>query len=231
MCHTASFRAKPDDVPTIYPAAASHQTGEQEYLRFLIACASDPRFTADTILGEIAKNTRLSLLGLDLPFIIVSGTIGEETAVSAMRAGDQARRLFIVPPASALATGGNVYNEALLSGLAARAEPFVRADLNPPLIHGLTEAAERLVGVLRPDDIVARLGGDEFVVLLDGLDDLREPVSLAQRIHRALKEPVMVDGWRAFDVTKPAARQWWLYGADGKATCNPDRDERSHAAA
>ena len=43
------------------PAAPSHQTGEQEYLRFLFACASDPRFTADTILGEIAKNHRLSL--------------------------------------------------------------------------------------------------------------------------------------------------------------------------
>jgi len=43
VCHTASFRAAPDDVPTIYPAAASHQTGEQEYLRFLIRSASDPR--------------------------------------------------------------------------------------------------------------------------------------------------------------------------------------------
>lgn len=60
MCHAASFRAAPDDVPTIYPAAASHQTGEQEYLRFLINAASDPRFTADTILAEIARNTRLS---------------------------------------------------------------------------------------------------------------------------------------------------------------------------
>lgn len=62
MCHAASFRARPDDVPTIVPAAASHQTGEQEYLRFLIAAASDPRFTADTILAEIARNTRLSPL-------------------------------------------------------------------------------------------------------------------------------------------------------------------------
>jgi len=62
VCHTASFRAKPDDVPTIYPAAPSHQTGEQEYLRFLTACASDPRFTADTILAEIARNVRLSFV-------------------------------------------------------------------------------------------------------------------------------------------------------------------------
>jgi hypothetical protein len=43
MCHAATFRAQVDDVPTVYAAAASHQTGEQEYLRFLIACASDPR--------------------------------------------------------------------------------------------------------------------------------------------------------------------------------------------
>jgi len=62
MCHTASFRATPDAVPTIYPGAASHQTGVQEYLRFLIRCASDPRFTPATILNEIAKNTRLSLI-------------------------------------------------------------------------------------------------------------------------------------------------------------------------
>ena len=75
MCHAASFRAKPDDVPTIYPAAASHQTGEQEYLRFLIACASDPRFTADTILAEIAKNTQLSFIDrLLYRFAIIPGT-------------------------------------------------------------------------------------------------------------------------------------------------------------
>lgn len=75
MCHAASFRAKPDDVPTIYPAAASHQTDEQAYLRFLIACASDPRFTASTILTEIAKNTRLSLVDRMLyRFAIIPGT-------------------------------------------------------------------------------------------------------------------------------------------------------------
>jgi cytochrome c2 len=62
MCHTASFRARPADVPTIYPAAVSHQTGPQEYQRFLIAAASDPRFTASTILDEIARNTKLSLV-------------------------------------------------------------------------------------------------------------------------------------------------------------------------
>jgi len=75
VCHTATFRARAQDVPTIYPAAASHQTGEQEYLRFLIACASDARFTADVILAEIAKNTRLSFIDRMLyRFAIIPGT-------------------------------------------------------------------------------------------------------------------------------------------------------------
>ncbi|MQA30842.1 MAG: cytochrome c [Luteitalea sp.] len=62
VCHTARWREKPGDVPTIVPAAPAHQTGEQEYLRFLLACASDPRFNASTILGEISRNYRLSAL-------------------------------------------------------------------------------------------------------------------------------------------------------------------------
>jgi hypothetical protein len=75
MCHAASFRARPDDVPTIYPAAASHQTGEQEYLRFLIACASDPRFTGSTLMAEIAKNVQLPLTDrLLYRFAIIPGT-------------------------------------------------------------------------------------------------------------------------------------------------------------
>jgi mono/diheme cytochrome c family protein len=62
VCHTASVRSRPDEPPMIYAAGPSHQTTEQQYLRFLFACASDPRFTADTILGEIAKNYELSTL-------------------------------------------------------------------------------------------------------------------------------------------------------------------------
>jgi len=75
MCHTATFRATPDAVPTIYPAAAAHHTGAQEYVRFLVASANDPRFTAGNILDEIAKNTRLSLADrLLYRFVIIPGT-------------------------------------------------------------------------------------------------------------------------------------------------------------
>lgn len=37
---------------------------------------------------------------------------------------------------------------------------------------------------------------------------------------------VMVDGWEMVDLRQPAARTWWLYGTDGKASCHPERDER-----
>jgi hypothetical protein len=75
VCHAASLRTHPDDVPAVIAAAPSHQTGEQQYLRFLFACATDPRFTADTILGEIARNYRLSTMDqLIYRFIIIPQT-------------------------------------------------------------------------------------------------------------------------------------------------------------
>jgi len=61
LCHTATVRATPTDAPMVYPGAPAHQTGAQEYMRFLVAAASDPRFSADTILNEIARNVKLSL--------------------------------------------------------------------------------------------------------------------------------------------------------------------------
>ena len=75
MCHTASVRTHPDDVPRIIAAAPSHQTAPQMYLRFLMACAADPRFTADTLLAEIDKNTKLSTLDrLLYRFVIIPQT-------------------------------------------------------------------------------------------------------------------------------------------------------------
>jgi hypothetical protein len=62
ICHTSSVRTTPNGVPTIIAGGPAHQTGEQQYLRFLFACANDPRFTADTILAEIDRNVRLSAI-------------------------------------------------------------------------------------------------------------------------------------------------------------------------
>jgi hypothetical protein len=61
MCHTASYRLRIDDPPTIVAAAPAHQMSPQHYFRFLFDAAADPRFNASTILAEVAKNYRLSL--------------------------------------------------------------------------------------------------------------------------------------------------------------------------
>jgi mono/diheme cytochrome c family protein len=61
ICHTGSYRLRPDDPSTIVPTAPAHQMAPQQYLRFLFACASDPRFNADTIMNEIAKNYRMPI--------------------------------------------------------------------------------------------------------------------------------------------------------------------------
>lgn len=60
VCHTASVRLRPEDPQMVVPAAPSHQTAPQGYLRFLMNAAADPRFTSDRILDEIGRNRQLS---------------------------------------------------------------------------------------------------------------------------------------------------------------------------
>ena len=62
FCHTTTYRLKAADKPIVVPAGPSNTTSPQDYLRFLFACASDPRFNSTTIMAEIARNYHLSLL-------------------------------------------------------------------------------------------------------------------------------------------------------------------------
>ncbi|HTM04737.1 MAG TPA: hypothetical protein VL173_14600 [Vicinamibacterales bacterium] len=59
-CHMASARLQPDTPLLITPSRQPQTHASEAYLRFLIACASDPRFTAQTLMAEIAKNYHLS---------------------------------------------------------------------------------------------------------------------------------------------------------------------------
>ena len=52
----------------------------------------------------------------------------------------------------------------------------------------------RLAGAVRHTDTVFRLGGDEFVVVCENLVDVLELDAVADRIHKALAEPVFVNG-------------------------------------
>jgi mono/diheme cytochrome c family protein len=74
FCHTASVRSTPDALPRLIVGAPAHQAGAQEYRRFLAAAAADPRFNATTILREIARNYRLSLVErLLYRFVLIPG--------------------------------------------------------------------------------------------------------------------------------------------------------------
>jgi hypothetical protein len=62
LCHVASVRFSPAEVPTLYLAGATTTFDALGYQRFLFKSGSDARFNADTIMAEIAKMYELSAL-------------------------------------------------------------------------------------------------------------------------------------------------------------------------
>ncbi|QZY56497.1 GGDEF domain-containing response regulator [Crassaminicella profunda] len=57
----------------------------------------------------------------------------------------------------------------------------------------LKEIANRLKRCVRQDDTVARIGGDEFVVLLPGINRGENIGKIANKILKAIREPVIID--------------------------------------
>ena len=62
----------------------------------------------------------------------------------------------------------------------------------------LRGVGERLEPCVRPVDTVARMEGDEFILLLDGVNNVSEPVRLADRIHQALSTPFHIEDQEVF---------------------------------
>jgi len=58
--------------------------------------------------------------------------------------------------------------------------------------------ARRCARLVRPGDTFARLGGDEFCVLLDRISGDDDASRVADRVHRALKAPFVIDDREVF---------------------------------
>jgi diguanylate cyclase (GGDEF)-like protein len=72
-------------------------------------------------------------------------------------------------------------------------------EINDTLGHAagdtmLTTTAQRLKSQLRDTDIAARFGGDEFAILLNRVSTPADAATVAERILRALDQPLLVAG-------------------------------------
>jgi diguanylate cyclase (GGDEF)-like protein len=72
-------------------------------------------------------------------------------------------------------------------------------DINDTMGHPagdelLNVVAGRLRAVVRTTDVVARLGGDEFAIIQAAVAHSSDVVDLAERIHGAIRKPMMIDG-------------------------------------
>ena len=77
-------------------------------------------------------------------------------------------------------------------------------EINDTLGHQVGDTLLQLVGrrlasTVRDTDTVARLGGDEFAVLVEGIEDRRSAVDLAEVVRSGLAAPFRVDGM-SFDL-------------------------------
>ncbi len=75
--------------------------------------------------------------------------------------------------------------------------------VNDSLGHTIGDAllkavAEKILGCLREEDTLARFGGDEFTLLLPHIVDENAAAVVADKILRAIREPVVIDSHEIF---------------------------------
>jgi mono/diheme cytochrome c family protein len=59
VCHTGTVRENPGSQPQVIVGMPANRLELENYVRFLTACALDPRFTADNVMTAIAGRTKL----------------------------------------------------------------------------------------------------------------------------------------------------------------------------
>ncbi len=61
-CHVASYRKQADETPTLVLTGPNHTLDLEAFFLFLIDCAKDPRFNADTLMTEIDLAANLDFI-------------------------------------------------------------------------------------------------------------------------------------------------------------------------
>ncbi len=62
ICHTATYRSRPDQTPVVIASGPSHTVNVQGFIRYLTNCANDVRFNPDTLMAEITRHASMSFL-------------------------------------------------------------------------------------------------------------------------------------------------------------------------
>ena len=81
----------------------------------------------------------------------------------------------------------------------------------------LREAARRLAGSLYDTDLVARTGGDEFSILLRDVRHVSDSSRIAQKLHDAMSEMILLNGNRLFATASIGIAVYPQDGADADA--------------
>lgn len=58
----------------------------------------------------------------------------------------------------------------------------------------LQEAAKRMHNLVKKTDYVARLGGDEFAIILDNIDSIEDPASVAEKLVKIVSQTYTIKG-------------------------------------
>jgi len=61
-CHVSSYRTQHDETPTLVVTGPNHTLDLEAFFRFLVDCAKDPRFNADTLMAEIDLAAKLDFI-------------------------------------------------------------------------------------------------------------------------------------------------------------------------
>ncbi|WP_317205053.1 putative bifunctional diguanylate cyclase/phosphodiesterase [Janthinobacterium sp.] len=198
----AGFRFGADAVEVLEPIAANGATiGE------VMLCAGMTRLYR-RLLAYAAFTVAVALCSFLLAYLMVA-----RTRQSVRQAEAHLHYLAHVDPVTEL-PNRHEFNERLAFALARadRQESSVGLLLldldnfkvvNDTLGHNCGDAllklvAQRLIGVLRANDIICRIGGDEFVVLVEPADDASELAAVARKILAALAAPFGLDSHQLY---------------------------------